>query len=165
MAMGFVVELTELFVIGILRDPEMPPAISNLLIPTAAPVIKKVNWGVSTPGIEDRVASKEGEPTINGDLRSAEGVNEDAARSGDGDASVSAEVGDEDEAEDGDAEESSSAEEGNDDDLIPDDDDSSVSEVGENSNIEVGSYVLLVFSSKYMSTIRLLALFNEMHMQ
>jgi hypothetical protein len=40
-----------------------------------------------------------------------------------------------------------------------------VSEVGENSNIEVGSYVLLVFSSKYMSTIRLLALFNEMHMQ
>lgn len=122
---------------GILRDPEMPPAVSNLSVPTTAPVIRKVNSGVSTPGIEDRVALKDGKPTTNGDLCTADGVNDDAARSGDGDASINAEVGDGDEAE-----EFSSAEEGNDDESDPDDDDSSESEPGENSNIEVKSYAL-----------------------
>ena len=125
---------------GVLRDPELPPAISNLLVPTAAPAIKKVNLGVSTPGIEDRVALKDGEPTINGDLYTCEGPN--GARSSDGNASVEAEVGDGNEAEDGGAEESISDEEDNDEGSVLDDDDSSVSEGGENSNIEVRTYVL-----------------------
>ena len=114
----------------------------NMLGPTAAPVIKKVHWGVSTPSIEDRVALKDGEPATNGDLPAVEGVNEDAVRSGDGNVSPSAEAGGGEVAEIGDVDESSSAEEGNDEEPIPDDDDSSVSDDGENANIEVWSYVL-----------------------
>ncbi|KAG0626550.1 hypothetical protein M758_2G134500 [Ceratodon purpureus] len=106
----------------------------NLLLPTAAPVIKKVHWGVSTPAIEDRVALKGGEPATNGDLPAVEGVN---VRSSDGNVSPSAEAGGGEVAEVGDVDESSSAEEGNDEEPIPDDDDSSVSDDGENANIEV----------------------------
>lgn len=141
----------------------MPPSVVNLSVPAATAVAKTVSWEVSTaaPGIEDGVALKAGEETTAGDLCKPEGMDSDAVRGVDGNATVNSEVGDGNgEAEDGEGEESSSAEEGNDEgESNPDDDDSSLSDDGENCIAEVKAHVPM----EDTSIIRLVGLFNEMH--